>query len=312
MKRLLLVLLLLCAGILPAAANNPFQSGRPAEPSGLSLPGPLAGMVGDIVAMQRRFHQALTGEVTAIKQGGGFAAVLTLIGIAFLYGVFHAAGPGHGKAVVISYFLAAEAPLRRGLLAGGMVALGHTASAALIVLGLGLVLGYTQMGLLDEARWVELASYLAITGIGLWMLWGHLTGRAQACCDHDHGHPAHAHHDHAHHDHDHGKAPDRGAFAGLTGLFTSVGLVPCTGAMILLLFTLANGLLLVGLLATLAIGVGMAMTLTALGLVAILLRRGLAGGGDRPWLQRGLGIAGSLTVTLVGAAMLIGVLDRLA
>jgi ABC-type nickel/cobalt efflux system permease component RcnA len=97
---------------------------------------------------------------------------------------------------------------------------------------------------------------------------------------------------------------------GLAGLFTSVGLVPCTGAMILLLFTLANGLLLVGLLATVAIGVGMATTLSALGLLAILLRRGLSQGRPRPGLQRMVAVAAALVVTLVGAAMLVGTLQQ--
>lgn len=312
----LLALLLLGLALLPLPAGaNPFQSGRPAETEA-AAPGFFSGAVGMVVAAQRRFHQALTAEVTALKQGGGIGAMLMLIGIGFLYGVFHAAGPGHGKAVVISYFLAAEAPLRRGLLAGAMVAFGHTASAVAIVLVLTLLFGASQMSVIEQARWVELASYLAITGIGLWMLWGHLTGRAVDCCDHHHHHhhePAGQHHDHDHHGHDHHhRAPaERAAVAGLTGLFASVGLVPCTGAMILLLFTLANGLLLAGLLATLAIGLGMAATLTVLGLAAILLRRGIAGG-DRPRLQRALGIAASVVVTLVGALMAIGVLDRFA
>ena len=59
------------------------------------------GFAGYILAKQAEFYRMLSGTIRAAKTDG--SAAYTLLGISFLYGIFHAAGPGHGKAVISSY-----------------------------------------------------------------------------------------------------------------------------------------------------------------------------------------------------------------
>ena len=96
----------------------------------------------------------------------------------------------------------------------------------------------------------------------------------------------------------------------MLGMLTVASAVPCSGAMILLLFSLANGLLLVGLLATFAITLGMALTLIALGFAAVALRIRFVDRAGHPWVQRGMTIAGGLLVAAIGLLMLSAVLSR--
>lgn len=96
----------------------------------------------------------------------------------------------------------------------------------------------------------------------------------------------------------------------MLGLLTVAGAVPCSGAMILLLFSLANGLLLVGLLGAFAISIGMALTLIVVGFTAVVLRKRFVDEAGHGWLQRGMTIAGGLLVAVVGGTMLAAVLAR--
>lgn len=87
----------------PALAQNPFGQRTP----------PPSGFMGWILAQQSAFYQQMAGAIKAAKADG--SALWTLVSISFLYGVFHAAGPGHGKAVISSYLIANEETARRGI-----------------------------------------------------------------------------------------------------------------------------------------------------------------------------------------------------
>ncbi|HET7911870.1 MAG TPA: nickel transporter, partial [Pseudolabrys sp.] len=87
-----------------------------AQPFGLNrgVPPPdTGGFAGWILAKQAGFYRMLSGLIRAAKADG--SAAYTLLGISFLYGVFHAAGPGHGKAVISSYLVANNETWRRGI-----------------------------------------------------------------------------------------------------------------------------------------------------------------------------------------------------
>ncbi len=283
----------------------------------------IAGFIDDILAQISRWqsdaNRALTAEVRAIRQGQGIAAILALVGIGFLYGVVHALGPGHGKAIVAAYFMDRARHWSAAIFAGGWIALGHTISGILIVLVLAGILRLASLEVVDQSRFIEIVAYGMIVAIGLWRFIAGLRGSGHDHSpDNGHGH----HHDPHHHGDDHPPSlhdlpvswrdrlrqflrPD-----AMLGLLTVAGAVPCSGAMILLLFSLANGLLLVGLLGAFAISVGMALTLIVLGFTAVALRKRFVDDGGHGWLQRGMTIAGGLLVAFVGGAMLAAVLAR--
>jgi ABC-type nickel/cobalt efflux system permease component RcnA len=265
------------------------------------------------VKLQRDVNRAINSQLVAIRRGEEPLALWLGVGIAFLYGVAHALGPGHGKAVVASYFLSREATVLRGAVMGGQIAFAHVISAIVIVTAVHLLLQQSFATPVEEMRALRLASYGIITVIGLAMLIGEARRLRRA------GEPAHGH-DHDH-DHDHGHDQAGCAACGHThghshgqgGLLSlAVGLVPCSGAVLILVYALANGIIVAGVLMTLAIAVGMGLTLAALGIASVYVRRGAIrvsgrapGGGNRV-LRHALALGGPLFITGLGAALFVG------
>jgi len=313
LRRTLLALLVLCGALFlrpdGEAAAAPGPAGTP-----LVISDTVDAVVAQVARWQSRINRALSAEVRNIRRGEGLPAVLALLALGFGYGVLHALGPGHGKAVVAAYFMDRSRHWSAAIFAGSWIALGHTISAVVIVLALAFVLGGASMDIMGQARLVEIIAYGLIVAIGLWRLIAGLRGDPH-CHDHDHGHS----HDHRH---DLAGAPLAAApgWTGrlrqflkpdaMLGMLTVAGAVPCSGSMILLLFALANGVLLVGLAATLSIALGMALTLIALGFAAVALRLRFVDRGSPAWLQRGLTVAGGLLVSVIGALMLVAALER--
>ena len=285
---------------------------------------------------QRDLNRFLSQRLRDSGKQGSMTAAVSVLLVSFLYGVLHAAGPGHGKMVVASYFTARRAPLRTGILMGSVIALTQAVVAILMVWIMAIVLGGSQLQILERTTILELVSYGIIFAIGVYMTYTALKG--QDSCGHDHGPPAsiidehhHAHgHDHAHHHgHDHGGSsratepretrPARVArrLLGRDGEVIAVGVVsgvrPCSGSILVLLFALANGVFLLGIAAALSIALGVAITISALGIGAIVFRRAVAGGETaitpgRARAQRIIAIAGSVLVMLMGALLFGGVL----
>lgn len=220
------------------------------------------------------------------------------VGLAFLYGIAHAAGPGHGKMIVISYFLARRARLREGLWMGLRIALTHVAAALAIVAALFLLFDGRPGPDFESSREIRLIAYAGMIALGLWFLIDASErlrrGEALESCSHDHGHA-------------HAPVAASGRWqARLTGLIA--GAVPCTGAIIVLVFCAANGLWLAGLLMVSAIALGMAVTMTGLGLLTLIARAPVQRWADRT-LRTGrmralLALTGPALVTLGGMVLL--------
>ncbi len=317
--RLLRFLAVVAVGLVLAGGSAAAREDRATLAVPLSVGEAIDGVIAQVGRWQSQANRALSAEVRNIRRGEGLPAVLTLLLVGFTYGVLHALGPGHGKAVVAAYFMDRRRHWSAAIFAGSWIALGHTISAILIVLVLAVLLGGASLDVVDQARVVEIIAYGLIVLIGLWRLIAGLTGRGH-CHDHDHEHDhGHHGHDHAHHHHEHHHhgppgwrdrlkqflRPD-----AMLGLLTVAGAVPCSGAMILLLFCLANGMLLVGLMGAFAISVGMALTLIVLGFTAVFLRMRFVDRAGSGWLQRGVTVAGGLLVTVIGATMLAAVVAR--
>lgn len=179
---------------------------------------PTPGYFGELMqwinAHQQAFYRSLTGALKAMREDG--SKLWLLVGLSFAYGVFHAAGPGHGKAVISSYMLANEVALRRGVMLSFVSAFLQALTAIVLMGAVFLLLRGTAVRMTDAAWFLEIASYAAIAAFGAWLLWQKLAPRLRswfglapahslsAAHAHDHGHAhAHAHHHvHAHH-HDH-------------------------------------------------------------------------------------------------------------
>ena len=285
----------------------------PAESDALArvdVPMKLTADHGWWLGLQIKISQVFTRAMTDIGEQRSLSAMIFGLVVAFLYGVLHTIGPGHGKAVIISYFVGEGGSLRRGVGMGIRIALFHVLSAVIVAVLADFAIRQTTGHAPSDYRAIRLASYAAIAAIGIWMLIGAIralrklpsteAGTAGAGTDHDH---RHHHHGcgcgHAHHQQTKG-------LAGLLSL--AVGAVPCTGALLVLLYGLANDLLWFSVIMVAAISLGMAITLSAIGVVAILGRRGIdrkLGGRarQRERVALGLRVAGAATVALVGGGM---------
>src|SRR5262249_48046752 len=135
---------------------------------------PVGGLAGYILAKQAEFYRMLSGAIRASKADG--SAAFTLLGISFLYGIFHAAGPGHGKAVISSYLVAHNETWRRGVVLSFAAAVLQALTAIAIVGIAAVLLGATARAMGNAVRVIEIVSYALIVLIGLRLLW--VKGRA--------------------------------------------------------------------------------------------------------------------------------------
>lgn len=302
------------------AQSGPFGVGAPE-----AAPIPTDGLFSDffrwVAAEQSAFYQQLTGAVRDMKQNG--SAFWTLISLSFLYGVFHAAGPGHGKVVMSSYVLANRETAKRG----AVLCLLSSLLQALVAIGvisiLAILFNATSLVITDASRFLEVGSYVLVTVLGTYLVFKAIRGFLSvqpASHDHHHSHG----HDHDHHDencgcgHAHAPSPEladqaKGSVKAAVAAIFSVGLRPCTGALIVLVFALAHGLFWAGVLSALAMGLGTAITVTTLMFLAVGTRRAtlvFAGSNTRgsAYVLNGIQLLGAVAVLLLGGVLLTAAL----
>jgi nickel/cobalt transporter (NicO) family protein len=251
---------------------------------------------------QRRIQQTLSTSLQDIRSGQGSLALWGLIAVCFGYGVVHTLGPGHGKAVVVAYFLDSTRPHAwiEGLFAGGWIAFTHTLAALLLAVGLKAFATVGLLGAVREVRNVEIVSYVLILLIGLWRLWAGVSGRLH---EHFHG-------DHTHDDHHHRHEPARRTLAGWL-LLTAAGIAPCAGALVIILLSMALGVLWAGVVGVIAIALGMALTLAAVGIASMVAHRLIIGEGRSQEIGRFVSIAASLIVIATAGTLLLGAVQNL-
>jgi ABC-type nickel/cobalt efflux system permease component RcnA len=291
------ICLVLC--LLPAAVTGAPDSPGEVRPAGPAASrGLLNRLLPGVAAAQRDLNRMLSRELRTLKATGSPMALATVALVAFGYGVLHAAGPGHGKIVVSSFFLARRARVATGILVGGIVSLLQVTSAIAAVLLLALVLDHVGLDVAREAAWIELASYGLIAAIGLHMTFTAIAGR---------GGRRHAR------ERDPVDAGGAGAEPGgmSWSLVVATGLTPCASAIILLLVALANGVLVIGIIATLVMALGMGITMAAVGVATIVARRTLVGAAAfnsrlAGWTRRGLAVLGPLLITAGGCLFFLG------
>ncbi len=310
-RLLVLLLLLLTAPVTSAMAAGPFPSaGSGADrPSAVAAPAEPPGLVSryllQLRQVQASLHRQLAGAAGDVAATGSSAAMFALIGIGFLYGIFHAAGPGHGKVVITSYLLANVAQVRRGIMLAAAASAAQAVTAVALVGVLVLVLGMAHFQTVHSVWYLEMASYLLLLLVGLALLRNLWRGGHS----HHDGHCGHAHRGHAHHHHHHAPpAPARDDRRGFLAMVAAVGLRPCSGAVILLLFSVAQGVFLAGVAGTIAMAVGTAITVSVLAILSVgardLALRMAGSGAGLARVHTVLAASGALAIALFGAAML--------
>jgi nickel/cobalt transporter (NicO) family protein len=297
------------------------------------------GIVGWLLSKQSEFYREMSSTIRAAKSDG--SAVWTLLVISFAYGIFHAAGPGHGKAVISSYLVANRETARRGIVLSFASALMQSLVAVVIVAICAWLLNATAKTMCGAEKAVEIASYALIAAFGARLVWIKGGGfvralqaerpiPAMAAASHRHDHDHSHDHDHHHHDHDsddhvhdehcgHSHGPKPAELAGPGGwrrgfgAILAVGVRPCSGAILVLVFALAQGLFWAGIAATFVMGLGTAITVATIAVIAVsakdlALRLSGAGGGSGGLVMRGVEFGAAGLVLLFGAGLLFGYL----
>ncbi len=341
------------------AGSGPLGIGAPETGAG-NWGGPLAPLFVKIAAWQTSFYRQLTDNLAATRNGASFLWVL--LGISFLYGVFHAAGPGHGKAVITSYLLATGETLRRGIVIAFAAAFVQALTAiALVSIASGL-LHVTAASMSNATNVLEIGSFAMIVAVGAWLLWTRLrptpvrrTERTRAklrpaqatasaaprdlpleyfprsmrgdnaptrftadplpigmsdvrVLETDDGH------DHHHHAADAAQLDRRLTFASAWSAIVAVGIRPCSGAIIVLVFALSQGLYAAGVTSTFVMAIGTGFTVSLLASLAVFARDAMFRITRRrskalAILGRTVEIGGAVLVILLGLLLLGGALS---
>jgi nickel/cobalt exporter len=297
-KIIVFVVLLCCvSSTLAPAAQNPFVSGkkktRQSERNARKYPRFLQPILSKITAWQRTLRRYLTRFGREIREHPYSNSFWLFLLLSFTYGVIHALGPGHGKSIVVSYFLNRPGKYFHGALMGNMLTFVHVFSAVIIVLFVRFALnirGGTSFEI--ASRNLEKISYSLLIFLGLFLLGKCVYELKRRTLD---------------------TFDDTGTFEIKPLLFTAfvTGLVPCPGAALILIFTITQHILLAGLIAMVCVAVGMGVTTTLFALFAIASRHTLF----RLTARRQkfftlsyafLSMSGALGVTSIGILLLLG------
>lgn len=332
-----------------AHAQSPLGIGS-AEPSFQPTGGPLAPLFLYVNYEQQAFYRALTGALRAMREDPW--QLSSLIGLSFAYGVFHAAGPGHGKAVISSYMVANEIELKRGAVISFISALVQGVVAVALVGGAWLVLRGTGITLTAATNAMEIASFVMVILFGCWLLlrklrsmlltelprrrvlampagsvsmmldWSENETRRQASAFTFNGraHAVEAGHrfvpgmvcetcGNTHMPDPSLLGADKFSIREAWSAIIAVGLRPCSGALLVMTFSLLNGLYLGGILSVIAMSLGTAITVMILATLAVTAKGAamrFAGRGSTVsiWVGNAIELLGALLVICVGGLLL--------
>ena len=296
----------------PQAAAQSVESPHKTTIATLEL-GPWDRTVAYVRLKQREIQRELADAIKALRQERSLTAAWSLIALSFFYGVFHALGPGHGKAVISTYLLTQRSDLKKGLALswGGSLLQGFTAIA--LVYGAVALIDWTQRDARNAVRTLESVSFalIALVGAGLllrsfWSLaraWRRpaiaeaTVSEASSCC------------------HNHGPNTEQlrtvSDLRGALSVIVSIGIRPCSGAVLVLLIAQILALHLAGLAAVLAMSAGTAITVSVLAALAVYMRRlstSLARSDGRKAVVAGhlVAMIGGLLIALMGAVLFAG------
>jgi nickel/cobalt transporter (NicO) family protein len=212
--------------------------------------------------------------------------IVASLAAALFWGAAHALSPGHGKTIVTAYLVGSRGTPLHAALLGLIVTATHTVG----VFALGLVtLSLSQFVVPDRLYpWLNLVSGLLVVGVGAAVLWSrirHRLARARARA-----------HDHHHHHADLG-------WRSLIGVGISGGLLPCPSALVVLLAAISLHRVAFGLLLIVAFSAGLALSITGVGLVALVAKRAFGRVGFDGRIVGLVPAVSALVILVAGVAM---------
>ncbi|MFW6254840.1 MAG: nickel/cobalt transporter [Chitinivibrionales bacterium] len=237
-----------------------------------------------LLSLQRNLTGKLSGSLREIKTSPGPGPIIGLLLMAFIYGVIHSLGPGHAKVLFMSHTLSRPTPVKAAWGAGTIFSATHTGMAILIFLVLRKLLGLGQVqSELYSSRLLMLSGVLIMVAGAMVLFSSYLEDIAQSAA---------------------GRIV-RGA-SSLPAVAVVAGLAPCPGAFLILTFSSIIGILHVGILAVVAVSLGMALTVSVIGSLGGVIGGSLFQEKNRPamqLLQKGARFLGGAAIVLIGAMM---------
>ena len=291
-----ILLALLGSWYSPVWSQNPFTS-KPETQQNEREPLFRSRLFIKTTLWQYQLKQKMTALIRVAQSDGDVKPVFILIGLAFLYGVIHAAGPGHGKVVAMSYVLSHRSTVLGGMLFGLCFALIHALSGAVGVLGLRYIIQRSVSETLASVTAVtQIVSFGLITLLGLGILLRHGRGLLFSSAGN-------------------GTEPSEATRKGVLPWAVAVGLVPCPAVVMVMLFCLSMDVMILGLLLAVCISIGMATTISFVVTAAVLGKTGAISAVSKNHIARVEGIVGALSggaIAIFGALFLISTVDSIA
>ena len=212
---------------------------------------------------QKTLREKITAAISSMKSGD-WGAIWKFLAICLIYGMLHALGPGHGKSIVVGYFIARRGRWRQGVALGAGITVVHTLSAVLLLLILYAIFKVTVFPAFETGRMgVEKASYILIMITGLLLVVlaiRDLLKRKKI----ESGHSE--------------IMPPTAKWREIIGVAAITGIVPCPAVALIVLFCLLNSMVALSLLGALVICIGMTITNVAFGIAAVAFRKGIDAG----------------------------------
>ena len=295
MNRITLIIILFIAFVsIGYAQDNPFFTKEGPEEnkqvSSPELPEFIQKLSNEINNLQRELNNSLSTLSRKINEEEDFGILFLLLGIALLYGFIHALGPGHGKIIIVSYALSNPLKAKQGILLGIFIAVIHTLSAIFLVSILYFILKSTYSGYSQEPKKIIfLVSYGLIACMGAFLIvktiivdilklnkksWNSKT-----------------------------KIDERqNKIQNLILPAFIIGLVPCEGAILILIFSISINAYLLGIMLTAAMSLGMALTISIIGIITIYSKKGVL---KLVSAKTGIVKTISIVIQIIGAVLIL-------
>ena len=248
-----------------------------------------------ISRFQGKLNRKITLLIKKIKDEKSIKAILSVIGLAFFYGIIHALGPGHGKIFSASFFLSDESKIKYSFLLGNLIAFFHVLSAVCVVLITSFILkksSYFLSANIDKT--IRLVSYSLILLIGLILLLKNIYDTVKSKNEKEI------------------KVYHEINMKSIVLLALMIGIVPCPGALLILIFSMAKKVLLLGVVLVVFMALGQGLTISMIGTVTLLAKKyGVMSFVNQNskkgfYFHQAFAIIGSFLITLFGLLFLLG------
>jgi ABC-type nickel/cobalt efflux system permease component RcnA len=207
-----------------------------------------------LVEYQYILNKEISSTIRSVNDESSITVSLTVLAIAFIYGLVHAAGPGHGKALVAFYFTSNKSNYKKAFKMGYMIAIVHAISALGVTFGIYFIIKTMFRQNFNEISEISMSiSAVMIMLVGLYLIWHSYSHRREK--------------------EQNIKKPEKSEYAVAFG----AGIVPCPGVMTIVLFCIMLKKFLLGILAAITMSIGMGLTISIAGILSIALNKKAGG-----------------------------------